>query len=342
MASIWSGLRGIVLQILIPASLLFFAWQKSQQAQNLVSTIFRGAITLSSLVKILVAIISLNLTRRLNAWASRRGLNNHIFDSWDWSREIVLITGGSSGIGAAIIERLSAKGIKVANIDLQPPKSTQSANVRFFHADITSPSAVHAAGESIRKSLGEPTVLINNAGYGSWTPILSVTYESVRKTFDVNLLSHWTMVKEFVPNMVRHDHGHVISIASMASFVTVAGNVDYSATKAGVLAFHEGLAQELKWREGTRKIRTSVVHPTWARTPLLDSVSQKFGRDFTEQTVSADDVADAVVDQLLKGESGQIFVPSGASWLAGIRGFPTWMAEGFRDMSKAALAEKAG
>ena len=65
------------------------------------------------------------------------------------------------------------------------------------------------------------------------------------------------LVKEFLPHMVQRNHGHIVTIASIASFASVANNASYSATKAGALAFHEGLAQELKARYGANKVRTT-------------------------------------------------------------------------------------
>lgn len=64
--------------------------------------------------------------------------------------------------------------------------------------------------------------------------------EWVEKIFRVNLISHWQLVQEFLPGMLKQQKGHIVSIASVASFVGVASMVDYSATKAGLLAFHEG------------------------------------------------------------------------------------------------------
>ena len=88
-------------------------------------------------------------------------------------------------------------------------------------------------------------------------PILERSESIIRKTFDVNVISHFLMVQEFVPAMIARDHGHIVTIASAASFTTQLGVVDYAASKAGVLAFHEGLGQELLWVHGTSKVRTT-------------------------------------------------------------------------------------
>ncbi len=111
--------------------------------------------------------------------------------------------------------------------------------------------------QKIRKDHGDPTVLINNAGIGLNKTILDETEAELRRVFDVNTISHFLLVQEFLPAMIARNHGHVVTIASMASFVVHAQNVDYTCTKASSLAFHEGLAQELKSRYNANKIRTT-------------------------------------------------------------------------------------
>lgn len=122
--------------------------------------------------------------------------------------------------------------------------------------DITSNVEIHTAAEQIRNQHGEPTVLINNAGFASTKPVLQVPESILRKVFDVNIISHFLLVKEFMPAMVAQNHGHIVTIASMASFLVQASNVDYGCTKAAALAFHEGLNQELKLLYHAPAVRT--------------------------------------------------------------------------------------
>lgn len=126
----------------------------------------------------------------------------------------------------------------------------------FYKLDITSSTSIQEVASLIRKSHGDPTVLINNAGIGTPKTIFDETETEIRRTFDVNTISHFLLVKEFVPEMARENHGHIVTVASMASFLVHAGNVDYTCTKASALAFHEGLGQELKGRYGAGRVRT--------------------------------------------------------------------------------------
>lgn len=99
--------------------------------------------------------------------------------------------------------------------------------------------------------------MINNAGIGNAKSILELPESRLRSIFDVNIIAHFLLLQEFLPALVRANHGHIVTIASLASFSTQASNVDYACTKAGTLALHEGLGQELKHIYKAPKVRTS-------------------------------------------------------------------------------------
>ena len=125
------------------------------------------------------------------------------------------------------------------------PCTFLAPNTFFYKTDISDPSAIISIAERIRSDHEDPTVLINNAGLGNAMPLLDLTEPKVRKIFDVNLIAPILLLQQFLPSMVRRNHGHIVNMASMASFSTQASNVDYGCTKAG-LSVHEGLVQELR------------------------------------------------------------------------------------------------
>jgi len=136
--------------------------------------------------------------------------------------------------------------------------TTQKAvGIHFYEADVTSSAQIAKAATEIRKAHGNPTVLINNAGIGGERTILTEPEESIRQMFEVNNLAHFLTVKEFLPAMVERDHGHVVSIASMSSFVVPAQIVAYACTKAALVAFNEGLASELRSRYNAPNVKTT-------------------------------------------------------------------------------------
>ncbi|KAL6366168.1 hypothetical protein LRP88_00265 [Fusarium phalaenopsidis] len=206
------------------------------------------------LLAVLAALVSVY---GLNSTLNARSLSNlSKARTWNWRKEIILITGGSSRIGELVVRRLAKRGIRVVVLDVVEPSTPFPSNVYFFKADITSPDAVRDVAAAIRQDVGEPTVLINNAGIATMRTILDQTNTETQRTFEMNAISLFTLAREFLPHMIKHDHGHIITVASMASFFTCAANVDYSCTKAAALAFHEGLTQELRHRYNAPHVRT--------------------------------------------------------------------------------------
>jgi short-subunit dehydrogenase len=92
--------------------------------------------------------------------------------------------------------------------------------------------------------------------------------DDVHRTFSVNLFSHYQLVKEFLPHMIENDHGHIVTVASLAAHGPRTANVAYAASKAAALAFHEGLGLELALYYDAKKVRTRRV------TQLLPIQSQ--------------------------------------------------------------------
>lgn len=170
--------------------------------------------------------------------------------------EIVLITGGSGGIGEHMTRRLSSSGATVVVVDLQPFKEPLPPRTSFYELDITDKSAVREVASAIRRDVGEPTVLLLNAGVAAGKPILSETDEETQRCFDVNCVSLFTLTREFLPAMLDKKSGHVVVIASLASFVSVSNLVDYCSTKAAALSFYEGLKQELKHNYHAPNVKT--------------------------------------------------------------------------------------
>ncbi|OQD97806.1 hypothetical protein PENSOL_c011G01182 [Penicillium solitum] len=274
------------------------------------------------------------VSNRLSLWAH----NNYMSDrTWDWEKEVVVITGGCGGIGALVVSKLAAKNIKVVILDIVEPNTKLEANCVFYKVDITSGEEIHAAAEKLRTEHGDPTILINNAGFGSATPLLQVPENVVRKVFDVNIISHFLLVKEFLPAMVDRNHGHVVTVASMGSFMAQASNVDYSCTKAATLAFHEGINQELKVLYNAPSVRTSIIHPSWVRTPMISKLSNN--PSFKASILEPEEVAHAIVNQILSGYGGQIILPEGGSWVSSVRGFPLWLQEKLRTQVSMVLTE---
>ncbi|PGH06674.1 hypothetical protein AJ79_06458 [Helicocarpus griseus UAMH5409] len=280
--------------------------------------------------KVLKYLLAIGLVRKVNGWINNYALNHGTSDTYVWKSEIAVVTGGSDGIGRRVTLLLAARGIKVAVLDVQPLKYHPPANVHYFQCNIGSVEAVAQAAAEVRATLGEPTILINNAGIAKGTTILGGTEATTRAHFDVNTLSHYWLTREFLPKMVERNHGMVVTVASQAGYITTANMVDYSASKSAAVAFHEGLTTELVTRYKAPKVRTVLVSQGFARTYLSSILNAD--DTFFNPLLEPESVAEALVGQVLTGKSGHVFLPGSTGFFARwLRVFPYWFQNRLRD-----------
>ncbi len=130
------------------------------------------------------------------------------------------------------------------------------------------------------------------------------------------------MAKEFVPYMAKRNHGMVVTVSSFAAYVTLPNMVDYAASKAAALSFHEGLTAELLTRYNAPKVRTVVINQGYTKTPLF----QGYYNDskFLLPSLEPETVSEAITKQVLSGTSGQVIIPGLGATLAFLKGFPHW------------------
>ncbi|KAK2779144.1 dehydrogenase reductase sdr family member 8 precursor [Colletotrichum kahawae] len=292
-----------------------------------------GIFGLKTALKILTA---LGICRFLNRIQNLRATSNWSFlprGKWNWPEEIAVVTGGCNGIGKAIVLALVQRGVRVAILDVaELPSELQKIDTVFYYkCDISSASAVAEAADSIRKTVGHPAILINNAGIVNRSSILNLAPEKASKLFGVNLMALWYTAKAFLPNMILKNKGHIVTIASMASYISLPTAVDYSASKAGALAFHEGLSGEIKHVYQSPGVLTTVAHPMWVATDMTKDDNKALERGGTGKMMKPEDVAKVVADQIFSRRGAQLIIPPRASWLSGFRGFPNWFQEMIRD-----------
>ncbi|KAH7380870.1 hypothetical protein BKA64DRAFT_223004 [Cadophora sp. MPI-SDFR-AT-0126] len=306
------------------AAILIAAIYYPDKLRSILPAYFHPWISSPRFVKTLTALLGLGLVRGLNRKLSQYMANNWQGDAkFIKSQEVVLITGGSSGIGELMAHNFAKRGVKVVVMDLRPPKKLFPSGIHFYQCDVTSSAEIKSTASEIRKVHGDPTVLINNAGIGTGHSILDESEERIRLTFEVNTMAHFWMTREFLPAMIKNNHGHVVTIASMASYLVHAQNVDYSCSKASALAFHEGLASELRSRYKAPNVRTTVVNPAWVRTPLIEKLTSD--PKFSDPVLEAEDVSSVIVAQVVSGRGGQLVLPGAMNIATTIRGWPAWL-----------------
>lgn len=271
----------------------------------------------------------------INPRLNERALNMGVYGpstKFVWSKEIAVVTGGSGGLGTLMVKGLAAANLKkVIIMDIQAPAFDLPSNVVFYKTDLTSGDEITRIGNLIREEVGHPTIVINNAGTGIGKTIMSSTERSLKLTFNVNAVAPFLVTKEFLPNMIENNHGHFVTIASLASYITPAQMIDYCASKAAALSFSEGLSQELKHRYNAPGIRNTVVHPNWVKTPLTSAFKNM--DHFYGRQLEPEDVSNAVLKQIFSGNSGQVFIPSTQYYIGIIRALPNWIQEHLRDRS---------
>jgi hypothetical protein len=148
----------------------------------------------------------------------------------------------------------------------------------------------------------------------------------VQQLYNVNIVSHFNTVREFLPAMVAAKKGHVVTVSSMAAFVCSPGLVAYSSSKSAALVFHEGLQQELRTFHNAPEIKCSVVHPTFADTPMVAKFKDSLAKT-TAKLITPESVADAVVKQVLSGRGAQIVLNGNLPYfLTTLRAWPHYLS----------------
>ncbi|HNM96860.1 MAG TPA: SDR family NAD(P)-dependent oxidoreductase [Marmoricola sp.] len=226
-----------------------------------------------------------------------------------------LVTGGSSGLGAALVRALVARGDQVLIADLSEPAEGVPAD--FVRLDVRSAEDWDAAREWVEQHWGGLDLLINNAGVGGGGRIDVTSLDEWQWITEINLFGVVRGVREFVSMMKAQRSGHIVNVASLAGFVHPAGMSSYNAVKAGVVALTETLGHELaQWR-----IKATVVCPSFFKTNLVDSmrssdpVAGKVVGSLVERSATtADQIAAAVLAGVERGD--QVIFPDPASQAA--------------------------
>jgi len=182
--------------------------------------------------------------------------------SYDFSRRVAIVTGGSKGIGAATMTRLRAAGARVWNFDVDPPAGNPNAR----SVDVTNEAQIDAAVADVVAAEGRIDILVNSAGFtGGTIPAEQLTAEQWRRIVDVNLTGVFLVSRRVTPHMRKNDWGRVVSIASLAGKDGSPTISAYAAAKAGVIAFTKAFGKEL----ATTGIRVNCLAPAAIDTELL-------------------------------------------------------------------------
>ncbi len=185
----------------------------------------------------------------------------------DLAGKTVLITGGASGIGEAIVRRFAAQGSRVGFLDINDAAGEALAaelggDVRYVHADLTDIPALRAGVAAVRDAFGPVTILVNNAAHDERHRTEDVTPEYWDNRFAVNLRHQFFTAQAVLPDMQAAGGGSIVNFGSTSWMVGQGGMAAYTACKSAVLGLTRSLARDY----GADNIRVNAVAPGWIMT----------------------------------------------------------------------------
>jgi 3-oxoacyl-[acyl-carrier protein] reductase len=217
------------------------------------------------------------------------------------SGEIALVTGASRGIGAAIADLLAERGATVigtATSDSGAAAIGERLAARGGHGrklDVTDGAAIEALVDAIAKEFGPVSILVNNAGITRDQLLMRMKDEDWNAILDTNLSSVYRTSKAVMRGMMKARKGRIVSIASVIGLTGNAGQANYAAAKAGIIAFSKSLAKEI----GSRGITVNVVAPGFIATDMTKDLPEESKQALQQQIAlgrlgAPADIAEAV------------------------------------------------
>ncbi|MFF8536245.1 SDR family oxidoreductase [Streptomyces sp. SAS_267] len=219
---------------------------------------------------------------------------------------VALVTGGSRGIGKAFVDALYERGARKVYATARDPRTVTHPDAVPLALEVTDPASVAAAAARAQ----DVTLLINNAGSTAPTSFLDSSVEDIRREFDINFFGPLLTTRAFVPVLERNGDGHILTVHSVLSWVTVPGADGYSAAKAALWSQSNALRLELQ----PRGIKVTGLHVGYVDTDLTASLDvpkvtpgSVAGQALDGIEWNAHEVlADALTRQVKAGLSGEL------------------------------------
>ena len=190
-----------------------------------------------------------------------------------------IVTGGASGIGLAIAQRLAADGASVAIFDVNGEAATTAAEgiaveggaALGLTVDVTDRAQIDAGVAQVAERFATPTILVNNAGIEGFDRFLSISLERWNRVIEVSLTGTFQCSQAVVPGMIEQGWGRIVNISSSSAQGGQQMMTHYVAAKAGVIGFTKALALEL----GPKGITVNTIPPGFIDTPMLRASAEK-------------------------------------------------------------------
>ncbi len=239
--------------------------------------------------------------------------------------KVVLITGGSRGIGEAIVRKFAKLGAKVAftyrssserSDAIVAELNSQGADTTAFQSDAGNYVQAEELVKAVIEKYGQIDVLINNAGITKDNLMLRMSEEQWDTVIETNLKSVFNLTKQVMRPMMRKKSGSIINMSSVVGVFGNAGQANYAASKAGIIGFSKSIAKEI----GSRNIRCNVIAPGFIETEMTAELDDKTKENFLanipmKRLGKGDEIADTCVylaSDLSSYVSGQVISVCGA------------------------------
>ena len=258
----------------------------------------------------------------------------------------VIITGGASGIGAALARRMAAEGARVVVADLNGADALALAaeiGGVGFSCDVTQETDIQSVVAATEDRFGQVDVFVSNAGLGRGEPshAASASDEVWQLNWDVHVMSHVWAARAVLPAMIARGNGYLVNMASAAGRLSQIGDAAYSATKHAAVSFAESLAIA----HGDDGVKVSVICPQYVATPLINLTPEDAAEHPALRT--PDQVADAVIEGMRAerflilpheevAQYEQLRAMDRQRWLQGMRGL---RAKAIRELGGLKLEE---
>lgn len=202
---------------------------------------------------------------------------------FNFSNQLIIVTGGTKGIGRAISEAFLKAGGRVIAVYCSDDKTAEefkslypSEKLEVKKLDVSSNQRVKSFFDTLAEKKEEVSVLVNNAGIRRDSILGMMKYEDWQKVIDVNLTGVFNMCKFGVQNMMSQRYGRIINITSAGRKVGFEGQTNYAATKSAVVAFSKSLSREV----AKRKITVNCVSPGFIETEMISTLPEEIVRTY--------------------------------------------------------------
>lgn len=219
--------------------------------------------------------------------------------------KVALVTGGTRGIGRAIVLKLASQGASIAFTgqresealrDTESEVSALGVKCKGYVSNASDFAITQELVSEVHGEFGKIDILVNNAGITRDTLLMRMSEEQWDAVINVNLKSTFNFTKAVVPIMARQRGGSIINISSIVGLNGNAGQSNYAASKAGIIGFTKSVAKEM----GARNIRCNAVAPGFIATEMTDSLPQEVKDDYARRISlrrlgQGDDIANVVL-----------------------------------------------